>query len=134
MPALSAYAIRAALLHLAAGLTIGLLLLANKGVAFAPGVWRLLPAHMETLLIGWSVQLGLAVAHWIIPRFRGGDFGRRRLAQLAFILLNSGVLLITLNTFLPLPAFTPLVGRFLEAAAMVSYAVYLWPRIRPLGH
>lgn len=134
MPSLSAYAIRAALLHLATGLTIGLLLLANKGAAFAPEIWRLLPAHMEMLLVGWSVQLGLAVAHWIIPRFRGGEFGRRRLAQVAFMLLNSGVLLISLNTVLALPAYTPLIGRLLEAAAMASYAIYLWPRIRPLGH
>lgn len=133
MPSLSAHTIRAALLHLAIGLSIGLLLLINKGTAFAPGLWRLLPAHMEMLLVGWSVQLALAVAHWIIPRFRGGDFGRERLAQVAFGLLNAGVLLFSLTTVLELPAYTPFLGRLLEVAAMVSYALYLWPRIRPLG-
>jgi hypothetical protein len=134
MPALSVYAIRAALLHLAIGLTMGLLLLANKGVPFAPETWRLLPAHMEHLLMGWTAQLGLAVAHWIIPRFRGGDFGRLRLAYIAFLLLNAGVLLVSLTPILSLPAYTTLAGRLLETSAAAAYAVYLWPRIRPLGH
>jgi hypothetical protein len=134
MPALSVYAIRAALLHLAAGLTIGFLMLANKGQPFAPGLWRLLPAHMEHLLMGWTAQLGLAVAHWIIPRFRGGDFGHLWLASITFLLLNAGVLLVSLTALLSLPAYIPLAGRLLEASAAAAYAVYLWPRIRPLGH
>lgn len=131
MPSLSAWAIRLALLHLVAGLTIGSLMLANKGVPFAPQLWRWLPAHVEFLLVGWTVQLALGVAHWIIPRFRGGNFGRLGLAQLSIALLNSGVVLIALTSILQLPAATGIVGRLLEAVAVLLFALYIWPRIRP---
>ena len=134
MPALSAFAIRLALIHLGAGLTIGFLMLANKGVPFSPALWRLLPAHIELLLVGWTVQLALGVAHWIIPRFRGGEFGRLWLAQLAFLLLNGGVLLVALAPLLTLLQYAPMVGRLFETCAVFAYAIYLWPRIRPLGH
>lgn len=133
MPALTRRAVRAALLYLVAGFTFGQLLLANKGVPFAPGVWRLLPAHIEFLLVGWTAQLALAVAHWIIPRFRGGEFGRERLAQSAFLLLNGGVLLAGLGPVFGAPPAVRLAGRVLEALAVVAFAVYIWPRIRPLG-
>jgi len=133
MPALSVLAIRIALCHLAVGLTIGFLMLANKGVPFAPGLWRLLPAHIELLLVGWTVQLALAVAHWIIPRFRGGDFGRLWLARLAFVFLNIGVLMVALTPITPLPPFTVVAGRILEATAFLAYISYIWPRIRPQG-
>lgn len=134
MPALSALAIRLALLHLASGLTIGFLILANKGVPFAPGVWRLLPAHVELLLVGWTAQLALAVAHWIIPRYRGGHFGRLWLANLSFGLLNSGVLLVAVTPLTVVPAAAGVIGRLLEAAAFFAYVLYIWPRIRPLGN
>jgi hypothetical protein len=133
VPDLTRWAVRAALLYLALGFTFGGLLLANKGIPFAPAVWRLRSAHIEFLLIGWTAQLALAVAHWIIPRFRGGDFGRRGLAQLSFLLLNGGVLLVGLGPLLGAPAAATLAGRLLEVAAVLSFAVYIWPRIRPLG-
>lgn len=133
MPLLSAWAIRLALLHLAAGLTVGSLMLANKGVPFSPLLWRLLPAHVEFLLVGWTVQLALAVAHWIIPRFRGGEFGRLELARFSIGLLNTGVLLVALTPLLQLPSSIALAGRILEAFAVLLYAFYIWPRIRPLG-
>lgn len=131
MPSLSMWAIRLALVHLAVGLTIGSLILANKGVPFAPTLWRWLPAHVEFLLMGWTVQLALGVAHWIIPRFRGGNFGRPGLARLSIALLNTGVLLTVLTSILPMPAATGVVGRLLEAAAVLLFALYIWPRIRP---
>lgn len=133
MPALSALAIRIALLHLATGLTFGFLMLANKGVPFAPSLWRLLPAHAELLLVGWTVQLAFAVAHWIIPRFRGGDFGRLWLAKVALLLLNSGVLLVVVAAVPVVPAAVVTAGRLIEAAAVVAFALYIWPRVRPLG-
>ena len=133
MPHLSAWAIRLALLHLAAGFTIGLLILANKGVPFAPAIWRLLPAHIELLLVGWTVQLAMAVVHWIVPRFRGGDFGRLWLAQLSFGLLNSGVIVVSLGPFVGISSSAAFLGRLLEACAVLSFALYIWPRIRPQG-
>lgn len=130
MPSLSAWTIRLALLHLATGLTIGSLMLANKGVPFAPTLWRWLPAHAEILLMGWTAQLALGVAHWIIPRFRGGDFGRLALAQLSIAFLNTGVVLVALSSILSLPPVAALGGRLLEGLSVLLFALYIWPRIR----
>ena len=62
MPRLSVWMIRTALVHLLVGFTLGALLLANKGVPIHPMVWRLLPIHIELLLLGWTLQLALGVA------------------------------------------------------------------------
>ena len=131
MPTLTRYAVRAALVYLMLGFTFGGLLLSNKGVPFAPSLWRLRPAHVEFLVSGWMVQFALGIAHWIIPRFRGGDFGRAYLAWLALALLNGGVLLVGLGPLLGLGGWATTAGRVAEAAAAIAYAAYIWPRIRP---
>lgn len=133
MPALSAMAVRLALVHLGLGLTFGFLMLANKGVPFSTGMWRLLPAHIELLLVGWTVQLALGVAHWIIPRFSGGAFGRLWLAKLSLALLNLGVFLVVTSAIVAGPSSTTLVGRLLEVSSLLTFAIYIWPRVRPLG-
>lgn len=69
MPRISLCFVRASLGYLALGFTLGALLLWNKGVAFAPFVWRLLPLHIEASLVGWVVQLVMGVAYWMFPRF-----------------------------------------------------------------
>jgi hypothetical protein len=131
VPTLTRYAVRAALIYLMLGFTFGGLLLSNKGVPYEPALWRLRPAHIEFLFTGWMVQLALGIAHWIIPRFRGGDFGRTQLAWLALLLLNSGVLLVGFGPLLGLGGWAPAAGRIAEAAAAVAYGAYIWPRIRP---
>lgn len=133
MPRLSALSIKAALLYLLVGFTLGQLMLSNKGIPIHPGLWRLLPAHIEFLLVGWTAQLGLAVAHWIIPRFRGGDYGRPGLAWLSIGLLNAGVLMAGLGPVLDMPPWVRFVGRAAEIGAVVAFAIYIWPRVRPLG-
>jgi hypothetical protein len=132
VPDLSRIAIRAALIYLFLGVTFGMLLLANKGVPFSGQIWRLRPAHVEFLLVGWTAQLGLAVAHWIVPRFRGGHFGRYRLARAAFFLLNIGAILVALSSLAGVP-WMAFAGRMGEAGAAAAYTLYLAPRIRPLG-
>ena len=62
MPRLSVWTIRAALVALGIGFLFGALMLANKGVPFDPSLWRLLPAHIELVLLGWTMQLALGVA------------------------------------------------------------------------
>lgn len=132
MPRLSCWFIRAALIYLAVGFTFGALLLFNKGVPLAPILWRLLPAHIEFLLLGWTGQLAIGVAFWILPRF-GAERGRPGAAYLAFFLLNIGVLLASIG---PLLAVTPLLlalGRLAEVGSAVALAVHAWPRIKPPG-
>ncbi|NOZ73444.1 MAG: hypothetical protein GXP38_16340 [Chloroflexi bacterium] len=67
MPRLSTWFVRASLIYLALGVTLGGLLLAEKGIPFYPALWIALPVHMEFLLIGWMVQLAMGMAYWILP-------------------------------------------------------------------
>ena len=93
MPLVSVWFIRSALLYLLAGFTLGALLLASKGLALPPELWRWLSVHLELLLVGWLVQLVMGVAYWIFPRFgmTPQARGREGLAWLALVLLNGGV-------------------------------------------
>jgi hypothetical protein len=130
MPRLSAWFVRAALIYLALGFTLGMLLLANKGIPLSPTIWQLLPAHIEFLLIGWTVQLALGVAFWILPRWQT-QRGDVRPAWFAFLLLNVGIWCVVLTSWLNLPAWVLSFGRVCEAAAAGAFALHAWPRVKP---
>ena len=138
MPILTIWMIRAALLHLGIGFTLGALLLFNRGVPLDPAIWRLLPLHIEMLLVGWMVQLAMAVAFWILPRFHSSkhDYDNPRgivwLAWLAFGLLNAGILAVMVGSWF---GVGPLAvgGRIAEAAAALVFGAHAWPRIKPPG-
>lgn len=132
MPRLSVYLIRAALVYLAAGFTLGALLLTNKGLDLSPWVWRLLPMHIEFLLLGWTLQLAMGMAFWILPRFRSAR-GNVRAAWLAFILLNGGIWLVSAGPWVAAWPWLAPIGRLIEAAAVVAFAVHAWPRVKPIG-
>ena len=129
MPRVSAWFVRAALCHLVVGFTVGALLLADKGVPSAPGLWILRAAHVEVLLMGWMVQLVMGVAVWILPRFAVRRAPQRSVvtAWLAFALLNGGVLCVALG------GGWVMVGRLAEIAAAVSFVAHLWGRVSPAG-
>lgn len=132
MPRLSVYFIRAALLHLAFGFTVGGLILATKGVPLLPEVWRLRPAHLESLLIGWMVSLTMGVAFWILPRFTAEPrFGRVRLGWGALLLLHTGVIAASVGQIAALPPLT-LAGRLAECAAVLAFVVMIFPRVKPM--
>jgi heme/copper-type cytochrome/quinol oxidase subunit 1 len=130
MPSLSVWAIRAALLYLVLGFTIGALMLWHKGAPLHPMLWRLLPAHIECLLFGWTVQLALGVAYWILPRFQTAR-GNPMLVWLALGLLNLGVVLVSVAPFMAAPGLVSLYGRGAEIAAAAAFAFHAWPRIKP---
>lgn len=130
MPKLGAWFVRAALGYLALGFTFGALLLANKGVPYYPPVWRLLGAHVEFLLMGWTVQLAFGVAFWILPRWQT-QRGDVRPAWAAFVLLNSGIWLVVLAGWLNGPAWILAAGRMLEAVAVLAFVSHAWPRVKP---
>lgn len=132
MPRLSIWLIRAALIHLLLGFTIGALLLAHKGVPFAPMLWRLLPAHMEFLLLGWTLQLALGVAFWILPRFYT-ERPRTWLVWITLVLLNSGVLLVAAAPFVATPWTLTLVGRLAEVGGVVTFILHAWPRVKAMA-
>lgn len=130
MPRLSVLYIRTALAYLALGFTFGALLLANKAVPIHPLVWRLLPAHIECLLFGWTVQLAFGVAFWILPRWHT-QRGDTRPAWLAYFLINLGIWLVVAASWLALPSWMLALGRMLEAAAMAAFTLHAWPRVKP---
>jgi hypothetical protein len=131
MPRLSVIAIRTALVYLLAGFTFGALLLANKGIPFGGWIWSLLPAHIEFLLVGWTAQLALGVAYWILPRFSGGSRGNVRLAAFAVGMLNIGVLLVAAQSVWPGVSSLAPAGREAEIGAAVLFALHAWKRVRP---
>lgn len=132
MPRLSVWFLRAALIHLFLGFTFGMILLWNKGLPLVPQVWLLLPAHIEFLLLGWTVQLALGVAFWILPRFQN-ERGNTTPAWAAFVLINLGVWLVSLAPYLPIGDSLRAAGRLAEGAAALAFAVHAWPRIKPPG-
>ena len=111
------------------GFALGGLLLAGKGITLPPGLWALRAVHIEMLLVGWMIQLVLGVAIWIFPRFVMHQRPTRSAvtAWLAFVLLNSGVVLVAVGG-----AFAA-AGRISELAAAVSFAIHLWGRVSPAG-
>jgi hypothetical protein len=134
MPRLSVWMVRAALLHLGTGFTFGAFMLWNKGLPFEPRLALLLSPHIELVLVGWTIQLAMGVAFWIIPRFTGiNRYGRVWLAWGAFVCINAGVILVVASFIVPELAGLTLRGRLLETLAVVLFAVHIWPRVKPFA-
>ena len=131
MPRLSIWVVRLALLQLLLGFSLGMVALWNKGLPVAGWPWRLVPAHLELLLVGWMAQLAVAVGYWILPR-RDGGRPRAWLAGAAAVLLNAGVLAVAVGAVAGWPAGIAL-GRALELGAAVAFAGHAWPRVRAAG-
>jgi hypothetical protein len=132
MPRLSVWAVRLALLYLLLGITFGALMLANKGVPFAPWIWNLLPAHIDILLFGFVIQLAMGVAFWILPRHRtGSQRGNENAVWAAIGLLNIGIWVAAGVGWSNLPGIFSAVARLLEGAAAGLFAWQVWWRIRP---
>ncbi len=131
MPRLSVWFVRASLMYLAVGFVLGALMLAEKGIPFYAGIWSILPVHIEFLLMGWLVQLAMGVAFWILPRFGAGPpRGDERLILAAWIFLNLGIVLSTLQLWRP--AFLA-AGRMIELIGVAVYVVGVWRRVKPAG-
>lgn len=126
MPRVAVWFVRAALLYLVLGFTLGAVLLVQKARPFGVAAWESRPAHVEFLLIGWTAQLVLGVAVWIFPRRRYASqpYGHEGLAWLGFALLNVGVWLVALSPFVA-------TGHLIEIAAVGACAANLWGRVRP---
>ena len=134
MPKLSVWFVRAALVHFAVGFTLGAVILVHRAVPLGSSLDRLIPLHIEFLLIGWMVQLALGVAFWILPRFRTGpERGREGLAWLSFVLLNCGVIAAGGGLIIGLPSVVPSAGHIAEGLAAGSFALHAWARIKVFG-
>lgn len=132
MPRLSCWLIRTALVYLLLGFTLGGLMLWHKGLPIHPAVWRLLPAHMEFLLLGWTLQLVMGVAYWTLPRV-GAKRRKSTLVWFSYGLLNGGLCLVALSGFAPATALVQLTGRLMETVAMTAFVIHAWRRVKPFG-
>ena len=132
MPRLSCWFIRSSFISLILGFTFGSLILFQKGIPFNPQVWRFLPAHIDLVLFGWTIQLIMGVGFWIFPRF-GRKRGNEKLAWLAFGLLNFGLWLIVLNSIFNVSNPLNFWGRLAELAGIAAFVTHAWPRIKRPG-
>lgn len=131
MPRLSVYFIRASLIYLLLGFTIGGLMLANKGIPISPAIWGLLPLHIEFAFMGWMIQLAMGVMFWILPRFpKGPPRGDERLGWFALVLVNAGIFLMVLDVPFDTTWLAP-AGRTTEVLGLILFALGCWRRVRP---
>ncbi|MBI5824532.1 MAG: hypothetical protein HZB18_10930 [Chloroflexi bacterium] len=132
MPRLSVWFVRFSFVHLLIGLTFGGLILANKGFPFASWTWSLLPAHMESLLLGWMAQLAMGMAFWILPRFRyGAARGNVNFVWGALILLNVGIVMVAMQPLISM-SWIVLTGRILETSSILLFILASWRRVKPM--
>ena len=130
MPRLSGWFIRASLVYLALGFSLGSLMLANEGLTINPSLGRFLPVHMEFLIIGWLFQLALGVAYWILPRnATGAPRGNEALAWSSLICINAGILSVAFSACF-ITDWIGFMGRILEALAILIFLLGAWRRVR----
>jgi len=135
VPRLSRWFVRSALAYLMAGFTAGAFILFQKGGAGMPGAWRFHAAHIAWLTIGWSAQLAMGVAFWILPRwFRSPrPRGDVRPAWASWALMNVGLPAAGLGPALRLPDAVALSGQVAVALAGVAFLLHAWPRLKALA-
>ena len=134
MPLQTIWLVRAALLHLLVGTTLGALLLVTKAdLGTPPWVARTWPLHGEMMLLGWMVQLAMGVAYWILPKHAQQPVrGRAAPVLAAALLINAGVIAAGLGPALGWADLT-VAGRMAELAAVLLFASNAWPRIKEFG-
>ncbi|RME55489.1 MAG: hypothetical protein D6795_03030 [Deltaproteobacteria bacterium] len=124
--------VKTAFLHLLAGFLVGFLVLMGKIGWLSPLWWTRLPIHVDFVLLGWTMQLPMGVAFWLLPRFgAGATRGRESFAWGAYLLLNLGVVLHVGGVAFGLPTIGVL-GRIATFLSALSFAVHAWPRVRQI--
>lgn len=134
MPRLTVWMVRTALLELGIGITLGALMLWNKGSLLDLRIWLLVSTHLELLIVGWLMQFAFGVAFWILPRFtQEPRYGNIRRGWVGYALLNGGILLVIIGIWIAgLPVLQP-IGRLVELIAVLTLGSVLWPRVKPFG-
>lgn len=140
MDRLTSVMVRASLVWLLSGVTLGGLMLADRAV---PGNWRAwaAPTHGHILFVGWFVQFVIGVAYWLFPRRRGPGrpLGYREgLAFVAVILLNLGLVLRVIAEPVERAGHDGdwtlsvlIASSSLQVLAIATFVTELWPRVGP---
>ena len=135
MPLISRIMIRMSLCYLVVGISIGALMLINKATGLYPGVWTLLPVHIELMIFGWIIQFTLGTGYWMLPRLIEGEpRGNEKAAALIPVLLNLGILIMILSyLYYPVQELRVL-GRIFEAIVVPVFGVLHWRRVSVQVH
>ncbi|GAB4415517.1 MAG: cbb3-type cytochrome c oxidase subunit I [Anaerolineales bacterium] len=132
MPRLSRIAVRLSQVYLVVGSTFGALMLANKGIPFAPTLWALLPSHVDVMFLGWMTQFALGIAFWILPRIAGSaPRGNEYWSRAGFALLNVGICISVLAPAWP-TQHVLMIARGFELTGVILFSIGNWLRIYPL--
>lgn len=133
MPALSVWAIRLALVQLAAAFAAGAWLLAARGTPALPLPTWLRPVHLELALLGWTLQLAMGVAYWILPRHATEPArGRTGPAVAALVVFNLGLATAVTGALASRDGLLA-AGRTGELAGVLLFAANSWPRLKAFG-
>ena len=133
MPKLSVWLVRASLIHMGVGFLFGAFILYQKGMPVFAWSWRLLNPHIELMIFGWTIQLVMGIAFWILPRFSGEHrYGKVYLGWWSFALLNTGILATAVGTWFAVDSIA-LAGRLNTIGAVLLFVILIYPRVKPLG-
>lgn len=141
MPRLTRYFIKTALVYLVASLLVGVLVLARAAFDLpsevAAAMAALTPVYFHLFMVGWVMQLICGMLFWMLPRQSKERLrGNERLAWLAFVTLNAGLIARAIGE--PLAALRPDLGAgwllALSAGLQLiggwAFIGNAWPRVR----
>jgi heme/copper-type cytochrome/quinol oxidase subunit 1 len=132
--------IKTGVAFLAAGLVLGVYMLARREL---DGAWPnpyLVTAHTHAILVGFLMFMILGVALWLFPRTKADDprYHPGRVAAAYWILLVGSVARFAGELARPWVAatwlrWTVVVAGTAQAVGLLVYFWAMWPRIRPVG-
>lgn len=129
MPTPSRWMIKASMLYMLIGFSIGALILISKAYPAYSSVWSLLSIHIEVSIFGWIIQLTMGTAYWILPRYlKTKSRGNPKLAMLMVGMLNAGILINVASYLDFISSSGPILGRLLEVGAVVLFIGLHWNR------
>lgn len=129
MPIPSRWMIKASLVYMLVGFSIGALILISKVHPELSTVWSLLTIHIEVSIFGWIIQLTMGTAYWILPRYlTTKSRGNPTLALVMVGMLNLGILINVASYLNLLNSSVTVLGRLLEVGAIVLFINLHWNR------
>lgn len=129
MPTPSRWMIKASLLYMLAGFSIGAMILISKVYSELAPMWNLLSVHIEVSIFGWIIQLTMGTAYWILPRYLVDESrGNPKLAMLMVAILNLGILINVASYLDVFGNSATILGRLLEVGAVVLFIALHWNR------
>jgi cbb3-type cytochrome oxidase subunit 1 len=121
--------IKASMLYMLVGFSIGALILISKVYPAYASAWSLLSVHIEVGIFGWIIQLTMGTAYWILPRYlKTKSRGNPRLALAMVGMLNLGILINVASYLDVLGSSATIAGRLLEVGAVVLFIALHWNR------